>query len=89
MHTEAKLSDLNINCSDSHFCLNIRQIFFNDVIFKAAITYFFLVQIRGDLIAAGFLIFAPAVGGRLFYHVFCSLNNKSYSCSILIHLLKK
>ena len=27
VHTEAKLSDLNINCSHSHFCLKIRQIF--------------------------------------------------------------
>ena len=81
-HTEAKLSDLNINCSHSHFCLKIRQIFFNDVIFKAAITYFFPVQIGGDLTAAVFLIFAHAVGGRRVYHIFCSLNNKSYSCSI-------
>ena len=63
-HTEAKLSDLNINCSHSHFCLNIRQIIFNGVIFKAAITYFFPVKIGNDLTAAGFLIFAPAVGGR-------------------------
>ena len=64
MHTEAKLSDFNINCSHSHFCLNIRQIFFNDVIFKVAITYLFPVKIGGDLSAAGFLIYAPAVGGR-------------------------
>jgi hypothetical protein len=44
--------------------LNIRQIFFNGVIFKAAITYIFPVKIGGDLTAAGFLIFAIAIGRR-------------------------
>ena len=40
-YTEAKLSDLNMNCSHSHFCLKICQDFFNYVISIAAITYFF------------------------------------------------
>ena len=72
-HTEAKLYDLNINFSHSHFCLKIRQIFVNDVIFKAAITYF-CRQNRWQIDSGNFTHF---------------YSNKSYSCPILINLHEK